>query len=184
MENTVIYRQPHFYHKNWAHGQFHVKMSKPSFLPKACFPQDAPPHLQGRIIPERSKSQSVSVEYLIPKEISSQPLEVEELPKITDFISPDEVMLLNEAKRNNFDDRMIAIAANLEKSEKNTEIIANKLDEFANELNSNIQYLENIPEFQPRYMGIQEKKTAINVSNEFYQIPSSKIFDEIPKIFS
>ncbi|OHT15201.1 hypothetical protein TRFO_14396 [Tritrichomonas foetus] len=161
--------------------------NKPSFLPEEGFSPDSPSSRhqnQSRVIPERCKSQFVSLEYSISKEQPSLPLEIEELPNLSEFLSPNEISLLCESQQSDLNEQTSKIVDSLSKSEINNYIIATKLEEFSNEIATNIQYLENAPEFQPNYLNIQETRGSINVSRKFFDIPNEKIFSEIPKMFA
>lgn len=157
---------------------------KPSFLLEDDYTSNSPGH-SSRIIPERSKSQFVSINsFQIPKEQPSQPLEMEKLPDITDFLNSDDLALLYADTESNLNNETSEIITLLQKSDECSQVIAENLDNFANELDDHIDYLEKVPEFQPRYLNIQDIRARINVSQKFYKIPSSKIYSDIPKMFS
>lgn len=157
---------------------------KPSFLLEE---EDSPNPSEhpSRVLPERSKSQFVSLgSYQIPKEQSSKPIEVEELPSITSFLSPDELTLLYDDAQKNLSPETSEIISLLQQSDLYSNTIAENLNSFANELDANGLFLENVPEFQPKYLDIQEIRARIKVSRKFYKIPNSDIYSDIPKIFS
>lgn len=157
---------------------------KSSFLPEEEYSPNSAGH-SSRIIPERSKSQFVSLNpYQISKEQPSQPIEMEKLPNITDFLTPDDLTLLYDDSQSNLSSETSEIISLLQNSDQYSQTIAENLNIFANELAINGQYLKNVPEFQPKYLGIQDIRARINVSKKFYKIPNSKIYSDIPKIFS
>lgn len=157
---------------------------KSSFLPDEDYSPNSTGNLS-RIIPERSKSQFVGVtSYQIPKDQASKPIEMEKLPDITDFLSPDELTLLYDDNQSNLSPDTRDIINLFHNSDIYSQTIAENLSSFADELDTHGSYLENAPEFQPKYLNIQDIRANINVSQKFYEIDSSKIYSDIPKIFS